>query len=355
MADPPPVPALRPTDLLPPHFDGTTLDHDLTNSWFMSFMDYLVAHNLANPADAAAWDNVVRIFKCRLTKHARLWAEGQHFDDLDNLKTQFLARFSPNHSLFANVRFFEDIKFTPGHTAQQHLGKIQLAAQKIVYNEAQVRNKFLQTLPQDCQRAVIMGTNPEADVNALARAAQQFFDLAPKQVSFESHDQVFAAALQQITSRLDALDGKLASSGDKRSPRPSRRSPIDGNRHFRSDRSKSPSRGRSRDRACHFCGRPGHTWRYCYKMQQQVASGYLPSDFVPPAAQSSQRQYWSQSRPTHHDFQPRPHSSDPRPSRQPHHDHGDPHYRSPDPDFHSGSRYHDDSQFRPPYNRSQDF
>jgi hypothetical protein len=71
---------------MPPYFDGETISHELATSWFQSFRDYLIAHNLNEPADEATMENFVRLFKCRLTKQARLWVEDQAFDDLNHLK-----------------------------------------------------------------------------------------------------------------------------------------------------------------------------------------------------------------------------------------------------------------------------
>lgn len=349
---------LRPTDLLPPHFDGTPpLDHALSEAWFLSFLDYLEAHDLAEPADHNAFLNIVQIFRCRLVKHARLWAEGRTFEGIDDMRQQFLARFSPTHSHLANVKFFDEITYIQGDSAQQHLCKLRMAAQRINYNDDQVKNRFLQTLPQDCQRAVVMAADPDADSNTMAEVAQRYLDLCPKKssVSFESQttDQVFAASLQNITARLDALDAKLtmekSPSVDReqetssRSPRPPRRQSPYRNRGFspsthrdrRSDNSdnrsdtyhqhasnygnygpeyrdyhydpphadgqdrryssnskydnRSPSRKQqsgTRPPICHFCGKPGHFWRFCYAFQSRVAAGTLPPDYVPPAAQA---------------------------------------------------------------------
>ena len=326
--------ALRPIDLLPPYFDGDILDHELSTSWFMSFTDYLRSHNLHQPADDAALQNVIRLFKCRLTKHARIWAEDRHFANIDDIRTQFLARFSPTHSEFANVKFFEDIKYKPGDTAHQHLCHIRMAAARIGYNEAQIRNKLLQTLPPDCQRAVIMSIQPDADANAVADAAQRFLDLCPKTptVSFQTQnqDQVFAAQLHDVITRLDALDAKMDAAHHarpnpddeneghaySRSPRPERRTAPSPRRRRSRDRYDSEDRRRdayarydsqdrrhdayarssSRDRGrpvysrrpnCHFCGKPGHFWRYCFRLQQQMSTGALPPDYVPPAARTS--------------------------------------------------------------------
>ena len=49
---------LRPTDYLPKRFDGSKLDRDLCVAHFLTFQDNLCAHNLANPSDAAAVQNI---------------------------------------------------------------------------------------------------------------------------------------------------------------------------------------------------------------------------------------------------------------------------------------------------------
>jgi len=306
---------LRPTDLLPPHFDGETLNRELATSWFLSFQDYLIAHGLQAPADDAALANVIQIFKCRLSRQARLWAEDQVFHTIDALKAAFLARFSPTYSDFANVRIFEAITYTAPDTAHQHLSKVRLAATRINYGVPQIRNKFLQTLPTDCQRAVIMASGPNTPVNDLADLAQRFLDISPH-VHFGAADQIHsttqAAAtansvmLDTIIQKLDSIhvaqqpshvsnsqaQNRSTSPARSGSPHPhrgrdSRHTQRRDDHHRR--RSQSPSRPRSGDRdrpPCHFCGRRNHFWRYCYKFQQQVALGNLPPDFIPPAARN---------------------------------------------------------------------
>lgn len=303
---------LRPTDFLPPHFDGETLNRELATSWFLSFQDYLDAHGLQAPDDDDALANVVRIFKGRLSRQARLWVEDQVFQDLDDLKAAFLARFSPTHSDFANVRLFEAITYTHTDTAHQHLCKVRLAAARINYGDPQIRNKFIQTLPSDCQKAVIMASGPNTPVNDLATLAQRYLDISPH-VHFSAADQIHAATstpatatdvtLDAILKKLDSIHVTQPSSHNppgQRSTSPARSGSPHPNRghnsrntdrqdDHRRRRSQSPSRPRSGDRnrpPCHFCGRRNHFWRYCYKFQQQVALGNLPPDFVPPAARN---------------------------------------------------------------------
>jgi hypothetical protein len=184
-------------------FDGETIDHDLCNAHFLSFMDYLNFHNLHEPANAAQMIHINTVFKARLRGKARLWAEGKVFPTIPDLKAQFLHRFSPTHSNFGNVKYFNSLTHTQGETAEQTLNKIRLAAQRIDYNDVQVRDKFLQVLPPNCQAAVIMSAPPDAGIPVLVERAQQYLDFLPdnksvtadttsKQVSFLT-DQVHMA------------------------------------------------------------------------------------------------------------------------------------------------------------------
>jgi hypothetical protein len=146
------------------------------------------------------------VFKARHRGKAHLWAEGKVYPTIPDLRAHFLHRFSPTHSNFGNVKYFNSLTHTPGATAEQTLNKIRLAAQRINYNDIQVRDKFLQVLPPNCQAAVIMSAPPDAGVPVLVESAQQYLDFlsdidtkavttdttASKQVSFLT-DQVHMA------------------------------------------------------------------------------------------------------------------------------------------------------------------
>ena len=105
---------LRQTDFLPNRFDGSKLDSDLCTVQYLSFEDYLQAHDLQTPADYSALLNVVNIFKRTLQGSARLWIEDKTFVDLEDLKSKFIYRFSPSHSQFVNVKQFDSMSYNPG-------------------------------------------------------------------------------------------------------------------------------------------------------------------------------------------------------------------------------------------------
>lgn len=191
---PPPAPRLRPTDFLPKPFSGEVIEYDICHAHFLSFFDYLLAHDLDDPGnDVAALANINTLFRTTLVGKARLWAEGKVFNNIQNLRDEFLQRFSPSHSNFGNVKYFNSLRHTPGDSAEQTLNKIRLAAQRINYGNQQIRDKFLQSLPDKCQAAVIMSAPPDANAQVLAQRAQQYFDFSPEDVVSSS------SAAKQVT------------------------------------------------------------------------------------------------------------------------------------------------------------
>ena len=96
---------LRPTDFLPRNFSGENIDHDTCHAHYLSFLDYLMAHDLHEPNFGVEMINVTILFKTTLVRQARLWAEGKVFTGLEDLRDQFLHRFSPTHSHFGHRNY----------------------------------------------------------------------------------------------------------------------------------------------------------------------------------------------------------------------------------------------------------
>lgn len=282
--------ALRPADFLPnPKFSGQDVSHEKAISHWYLFVDYLQVHELY-PVPEDQMDLVTVRFRLTLCGEARLWAQDKIFEDLNELKTAFIHRFSPTHSEYANVQYFDDLKYKSGETAEQFLQKIRIAAQRIRYNEPQIRNKFLHSLPAECKRAVVMTADPDADAEDLASLAQRYLDLLPghdlSRVSFgdEVHTAIASSSVSTINEfktlrddiksledGMEKLQAQFA--GDStdqdrsRSPGPNRSSRgrfkrTGGNRH----RSKSPApRTPSGERMkCYHCGKQGHVRRRCF-------------------------------------------------------------------------------------------
>lgn len=259
--DAPVAPNLRITDFRPKPFDGETIDYDLCHAHYLSFYDYLVQHDLNEP-DFQQLVRVNTLFRTTLVGKARLWAEGKVYTSLGNLRQQFLQRFSPSHSTFGNVKHFHSLSHITGDSAEETLNKIKLAAQRIGYADPQVRDKFLQVLPANCQAAVIMSSPADATVQDLAQRAQQFFDFSPqgdtatsaKQVTF---DQVHFAqtseptadkAVSDLASQMAQLNDELQQLKLRDSIHYSQDQSRTGHFDSRRDRSTSPhpSSGASR-------------------------------------------------------------------------------------------------------------
>lgn len=285
---------LRQTDFLPGRFDGNTLDQDICTAHFLSFCDYLEIQNLDQPKGESELNHVVKIFKRTLQGQARLWIEDRSFTNLSDLKKQFIYRFSPTHSQFANVKQFDTLTYVPGDTADQHFTKVKQAAERVGYGEPQIRDKFLSSLPIKCQSAVIMSVPENAPITDLVQRAQRYLDLdmsqVNKEVTFALHEEDPIAKIREElhTMQLDsekhreALESvqKLAREGARAQDRSPKRD-RSWSRDRRSDRGYSPGRGRGRGSRrespstrrtmfCDYCLYPGHKWRNCRKRQSDL-------------------------------------------------------------------------------------
>lgn len=290
-----PAQRLRVTDFLPTRFCGDRIDRDLCRAHFYTFVDYLEAHDLHEPADQAELHNVVQLFKRSLQGTARLWIEGKVFETLQDLQTVFVNRFSPSQSQFAHVTQFENITYIPGESAEQHLSKIRQLAQIIGYGDDQVRDKFLSTLPSKCRTAVLMSA-PDNILETIVTRTQCFFDLqdekASKEVSFSAREVAPApnsAIYDEIAQLKDQLQTLNMAQGEFREPRKLQRDSTPNRNRSNSPSvnrgGKSPNRRTSgshnnlgkdtgryyrRKIFCDYCLYPGHTWRNCRKRQRDL-------------------------------------------------------------------------------------
>lgn len=169
-------PALRQTDFLPTRFDGSAINRDACTAHFLLFTDYLESHKLSAPTTNDELQNVFSMFKRTLKGQARLWVEDQVFTSVADLKQKFIARFSPSKSTFALVNDFANLSYATGDSAEVHLDKIRKAARKINYGDAQIRDKFLSTLPPQCRASVLMSAQDDR-LQTYVDRAQCYFDL----------------------------------------------------------------------------------------------------------------------------------------------------------------------------------
>ena len=288
---------LRTTDFLPSRFKGETINSDLARAHFLAFQDYLDAHNIAQPEDNAALLRITNTFKRTLEGQARLWIEGKQFQSFQELRTRFLARFSPSNSHFAKSQEFQALTYTAGDTAEVHLAKITKVAHMLQYNDDQVRDKFLSSLPTQCRSAVLMAAPMDAPLPLLVDKAQCYFDLQSSQNSTASaiaadvmttqdmrkptaQGKTFQSDMQDIVHRMEALESKFTKSEQpKEQARSSRSRNREQRGNFDQNRRRSYNRSSNQRRRfnsimCDFCSRQGHTWRNCFERLNQRAQSY---------------------------------------------------------------------------------
>ena len=314
---------LRQTDFLPNRFSGNSIDRDLCTAHYLSFSDYLEAHKLLNENGAASdLTKVVSIFKRSLQGQARLWVEGKTFTSIDDLKQQFINRFSPSKSQFAHVKEFEELSYTQGESAEVHLAKIKKIAQRIHYGETQVRDKFISTLPAKCRAAVIMSVPDNADTPELVLRAQRYLDLetdqgSPKEVTFAATASVEAAnsEVHALREELQSLkvdfNNDRASRSREKMPRSSRYSPH--RNSTSSDREPRSPRNTSRERRvifCDYCFLPNHKWRSCRQRLKDLENRRENTLY-----ENSRNREGSRSRQSSRDRHPRYNSRDRNSSR----------------------------------------
>ena len=282
---------LRVTDFLPARFQGDTIDADLARAHFLAFTDYLEAHELNGPDEPGEIQDLTQIFIRTLKGQARLWIEGRQFGDLNALRDQFLARFSPSTSYIARSQAFRDLVYVPGKTAEVFLAKISKAALPLGYGDGQVRDKFLSSLPAQCKSAVLMSSPIDAPLADLVTKVQYYFDLNPieSQISLEDIAMAKQASdlpdittpsseeIKELCGRIETMETKFNKESVERSTRPSGRTDTQDLRHryHSSDGRAFQSPGNfQRPRKpliCYRCRSPGHIARFCRLNMPQFA------------------------------------------------------------------------------------
>ncbi|KAJ8048398.1 hypothetical protein HOLleu_00693 [Holothuria leucospilota] len=273
-----PAPSLRQTDFLPARFSGNELNDDECLAHFLAFEDYLEAHKV-NTEDPNNFSNVINTFKRTLGGSARLWLEGKNFTNVSELKQNFLACFSKHKSYISHVQSFNNISYVKDHSADQHLSKIERAASKLGYDNSQVRDKLLTSLPQECRAAILMYLPHDAPTKDIVANAQCYFDLeeihASLQTSSHPENNDLQSRLSRSPSRRSSPRPRLnryrspfrspSFHRDHRSSSRSRTRNYSPRRHNSRSTNRSSSRSRDNKRTviCFYCNKPGHIQRNC--------------------------------------------------------------------------------------------
>ncbi|KAK6165822.1 hypothetical protein SNE40_022661 [Patella caerulea] len=317
-------------------FEGTQLNRDLALAHFLSFEDFLVYNDdELNPQSVAAIDTLLNIFKQTLKGKARLWIEGRVFRSRQDLKTQFLERFSENKTSYGLHQDFQSFKYETSSTPAENLEALEKLGNQLEVSRAQLKHKFISVLPTNCQQAVAMTTSENTSLSDIQAKVQCYFDVHSKTSAVTSKEVSFATSdISSIRDDLDALKLQVASNerSTNRSTSPHMRqnsrgrsdshSPHSHNRHDSphrsryldrsrldhysdrsrlprySDRSQQDSHSHSRyqhssrdqnptyyhnsqnahsNRSsgtifCEYCLKPNHIWRSCYLREKHLAA-----------------------------------------------------------------------------------
>ena len=301
--------ALRVTDFLPSRFSGKDLNADLAQAHLLAFIDYLRLHELEDPQDEDALLHIVNTFKCTLQGQARIWIEGKNFESLEDLQTQFVSRFSPSSSRYALTKQFQAVTYTAGETAEVLLSKISKLGRKLHCNDTQIRDRFLEALPDDCRSAVLMAAPEDALISTLVTKAQCFLDLnsgegrnkisASQDTSFAAQNDEHSGVspphsdIQELITKIDNLQTAYEREDKARNTvRSSSRRPPSRARYRSQDNRRFSPRNRQNFSprvqyystiVCNFCGMQGHIYRNCPVRLQNFSQ---PPRFPYPGAPS---------------------------------------------------------------------
>ncbi|XP_030839275.1 adenylate cyclase, terminal-differentiation specific-like [Strongylocentrotus purpuratus] len=318
---------LRSTDFLPSRFTGDRLNRDDSTAHFLTFDDYLDAHDV-DSTDRDQFPTILRTFRRTLQGQARLWIDGLTFSTYTDLKDAFVRRFSPAKSSYSHVRDFNTMTMTDGESAEAFLQRLRLTATYIDYGETQIKHRLLDSIPDDCRAAILMSASaPDLSADEIAAKAQLFLDLRQdttrqtKELTFSTQTDI-----DDLRQQLNALKTSNATDNENDRGRPPHRRPStptrtsrsasadqthrdhyqqtrqdrshDRNRDLNSDRrGKSPYRREQtynqRPRmVCNYCYFPGHVWRDCRRRlrdeERQPSTPY--HNYRQPQQHQNQRQ-----------------------------------------------------------------
>ena len=141
---------------------------------------------------------------------------------------------------------------TDGESADAFLQRLRQAASRVDYGDKQIRDKFLDSLPHDCQSAILMTATDETTTDEFASKAQLFFDLnktstTTKEVTFVTQDE-----LNRLSDEISSL--KMTDKHDRQNVQSRGRSRERRPHTPRFDRSatRSSSRDGRRDKQSHY-------------------------------------------------------------------------------------------------------
>jgi len=285
-------PHLKVSEFLPDTFQGFPSE-DAVNH-FQKYRDYCTIQNLSD-------DVAIERFKLTLSLLPRQWIKDRTFGSLDDLEKAFTRQYSKYKSREALIRALSQFKYIPGTSMEKYLADIKELAGRAGQNVEQIRDHFVNGLPDEMRSVLVMHTY--ADLNELVEKAQKFMELNPKwaspQVSFAVTDSI---SMTSLAKSIDEIKGELKDLKQRRSrspyrqfrgrsygSRPPYRTSYSGNSRFLPPRQnfnrRTPSRNRNRSYSGRGNGRGRGNNRGSFRNRQQSRSPQRNNNFSNPRQQ----------------------------------------------------------------------
>lgn len=245
--------AVRGNDYLPPRFSGS--DGKSAQNHFLLYEDYLEVQGITPPPPNPPPGTVnqqVNCFKLTLRDNARKWYSGKTFNNLADLKEQFIARFEVKPTRDQDLDALIKATIKPSESYEEFADRLQEIATRLNFDNIIVVEYFGKGLPSK-MREFVAGQNPTT-LQAAVAAARRYDNLhgetrvceQVKEVNFSVKEE--SLELKALRQELDSIKSNMKRPD---TPKPRRRSDSRGRRYSRSssrenrysrDQSRSPGR-----------------------------------------------------------------------------------------------------------------
>ena len=240
------MPLPRMGDILQRKFSGEQSCNPYAH--WLEWEDYCELYNLT-PQQS------VDRFKHTLTGDAREWICDKQFNNVAELKDEFIQYFSGLSSRAASLEAFRSLKWTQGECIEKYAKRVIKLGDRLGLGDELVKQQFLDGFPIDMKTAIFM-TDPQ-DLEDMKKMAQRFADLQrERQVQVASHFAIQSNQSTQIDmltremSELKAITQSLVHQDHFRAYRPPHREGYRSGANNRGERSRERE-SRSSDRSYH--------------------------------------------------------------------------------------------------------
>ncbi len=189
------VPNARINDFLPERYAGYK---DYAMPHWLAYMDYCDLQGL-NAVQREAR------FKTILKGPARLWIEGKHFANVDDLKGRFLEYFSRIHERDTARHTWHLMKYKVSEIMEEYVSRLHPLAARLGYDDLAISDEFLAGLPEKIEEQVSMAGGDLA--NAI-QVAQKYANLLESRQTIR----------KEVTFLTDDMEQILISQDRGRSP-----------------------------------------------------------------------------------------------------------------------------------------